>query len=108
MNKIFSIQKKVVLLQRKIILQCKTIIIPNNMETKNLLRNFLITGSINPMQQEHIKDKIFEACKMNKIDAKDRMNWSNWVNAKVTPNRFVQAQIDDVMASMGYKKIYSL
>ena len=78
------------------------------MERKNLLRNFLMAGKLNPIQAQEVKEKIFETCKMSNSNVSDRMNWSNWINAKCQPNRFVQDQINQALNSLGYESIYEI
>ena len=76
------------------------------MKPKELLRNFLIRGEINPETADFIKQKIFEACKLNIKEPKDRVIWSNWINAKNRPTRFAMDKIDEVLNELGYPKLY--
>ncbi len=76
------------------------------MEQKELLRNFLIRGEVNAETAALIKQKIFEACKMNIQESKDRVLWSNWINAKNKPTRFAMIKIDEVLNELGYPKLY--
>ena len=78
------------------------------METKELLRNCLITGNLNPKQSQEVKEEIFKLCNMNIANGNDRMNWSNWINAKCPPNRFVQGKINESLISLGYEPIYDI
>ena len=81
--------------------QCQT-----HMETKDLLRKCLITGRLNPEQSQKVKEEIFKRCHMNTANSGDRMNWSNWINSKCPPNRFVQDKINESLTSLGYEPIY--
>ena len=76
------------------------------MEPKELLRNFLIRGEILPVTADFVKQKIFEACKLNIKEPKDRVIWSNWINAKNIFIRFVMDKIDEVLNELRYTKLY--
>lgn len=79
-----------------------------NMERKELLRNFLYRGCLNVEMYYDMKDRIMSACGMSELNAKDRANWSNWINCKCAPNRFCQAAIDNVLESCGYARLYKV
>lgn len=76
------------------------------MTEKELLRAFLVNGELNVVQSEHMKSVLLQACGMDLKNAKDRSVWSNWINAKCSPNRFCKHLINEALQSEGYSPIY--
>lgn len=78
------------------------------METRLLLKAFLVTGKLNVAQSEAMKAAIFDECCMLQTNANDRATWSNWINAKCTPNRLCRIKINEALTKNGYKPIYKI
>lgn len=77
-----------------------------NKPQNDLLKKVLISGTINVEKFEQIKKEIFNECKMNSQDSRDRANWSNWINARVTPSRFYRKKINEVLDRYQLKPTY--